>query len=288
MKRALPVLFSVLLIFSLIYFNPVALAQENCADGNHDYHVTTIQPTKELDGEKIYACKDCGFTFSKTLPATGHTWGKRIVKREATCTKKGLRYRICTRHANDPHRQEETNPAFGHVYTKTTTPADCEHDEMVNYTCTCCGSKYFESIGKATGHSYTESIQKEATCHEKGERLFTCEHCGDSYTEVIHRTESHTYSKTIIKEADCENEGQKSFVCDLCGDAYNEMIPALGHSYGEWVTDIEPTGETQGRRVQICVHNKDHIIEEFIPKLYIAKTNSRFPNLWNGVKNKNF
>lgn len=46
-------------------------------------------------------------------------------------------------------------------------------------------------------------------------------------TQVTHK---HNYVETITKEPTCTETGEKTYTCD-CGDSYAETIPAIGHHY---------------------------------------------------------
>lgn len=96
-------------------------------------------------------------------------------------------------------------------------------------------------------HSYTETITKEPTCTEPGEKKLTCS-CGDTKTEAIpakgHNYQDgvcadcgdeesphvHSYTEEIIKEPTCEEAGEKKLTCE-CGNTKTEIIPAKGHDY---------------------------------------------------------
>lgn len=97
-------------------------------------------------------------------------------------------------------------------------------------------------------HNYVETITKEPTCTEAGEKTYTCD-CGDSYTEEItakgHHFENgectdcgekdpnhtHSYDAGVVsKEPTCTETGEKTYTC-ICGDSYTETIPATGHHY---------------------------------------------------------
>ena len=123
------------------------------------------------------------------------------------------------------------------------------------------------SSGSTHTHSYTESITKDATCTEAGEKKFSCS-CGESYTETIEALEhsfkldgtnpagcltdgvkiykcsrcdelkyettppiGHNYSSEITKAPSCTATGVKTFTCDNCGDSYTEILDAKGHNY---------------------------------------------------------
>lgn len=168
---------------------------ETHSSHTHNYiESITKNPTCTEDGERTYTC-DCGDSYTETIPATGHHY----------------------------------------------VDGECEH----------CGEKDPD----AHTHSYTETITKEPTCTEEGEKTYTCE-CGDSYTEVIPATghhygdddkctdcgelnpeHKHNYTETITKEPTCTEDGEKKYTCD-CGDSYIEVIPATGHHYVDGKCDI--------------------------------------------------
>lgn len=153
----------------------------------HNYIGTvTKEPTCTEAGEKTYTC-DCGDSYTEAIDAKGHNY------------------------------------------------KDGE--------CTDCGEKDSDHV-----HSYVESITKEPTCTEEGEKTYTCG-CGNSYTEVIpakgHHYENgectncgdknpdheHSYTESITKEPTCTEAGEKTYTCD-CGNSYTEEIPATGkHDY---------------------------------------------------------
>ncbi len=54
-------------------------------------------------------------------------------------------------------------------------------------------------------------------------------------------------------EPTCDEDGSKSRTCSVCGEVETEVIPALGHSYSdEWIFDIEPTCTEGGSRHRVC------------------------------------
>ena len=155
----------------------------------HNYVETiTKEPTCTEAGEKKYTC-DCGDSYTEEIPATGHK--------------------------------------------------DTDGDGV----CDECGEK--DSDHK---HSYTETITKQPTCTEAGEKTYTCD-CGDTYTVVIPATghhygdddkctgcgelnpdHKHSYTETITKQPTCTEKGEKKYTCG-CGDSYTEEIAAKGHNF---------------------------------------------------------
>lgn len=147
------------------------------------------------------------------------------VTKEPTCTEAGEKTYICD---------------CGDSYTEV---IDAKGHNYKDGECTDCGDKDPDHT-----HSYTESITKEPTCTEEGEKTYTCG-CGDSYTEEIpakgHNYKDgicsecgekdpdhkHSYTESITKEPTCTEAGEKTYTCG-CGDSYTEVIPATGeHHY---------------------------------------------------------
>ena len=59
----------------------------------------------------------------------------------------------------------------------------------------------------------------------------------------------------VTREAACLQSGLREKKCSVCGVSLEqEEIPALGHSYTEWETTIEPTKDAEGERTRHCVH----------------------------------
>lgn len=61
----------------------------------------------------------------------------------------------------------------------------------------------------------------------------------------------HVYTEAITTDATCEADGEKTFTCE-CGDSYTESIPALGHSYGEYVYNNDATTSADGTETATC------------------------------------
>ena len=103
-------------------------------------------------------------------------------------------------------------------------------------------------------HAYTEAITTEATCTEAGEKTFTCD-CGDTYTEQIEAT-GHNYEAVADSEvsATCTNDGKEADTkCSLCDDVISgAVIPALSHSYGDYVYNNDATTKKDGTETATC------------------------------------
>ena len=107
----------------------------------------------------------------------------------------------------------------------------------------------------------SETILKEATCTEDGERLFSCSYCGDDQREAIPAT-GHDYEIIGASAANCTSDGTTVKQCKNCGDTVTEVIPAYGHKFTDWTVDVKPTAESNGRWMRYCSNCGDREYQE--------------------------
>ena len=103
-------------------------------------------------------------------------------------------------------------------------------------------------------HSYEESIIKEATCVETGEKILVCKFCGESSKEEIPAT-GHTIVIVPALEATCVQPGKtEGSHCSICGEVILEQksVPALGHMWDEGTITKEPTCTENGEKTYTC------------------------------------
>ena len=104
-------------------------------------------------------------------------------------------------------------------------------------------------------HSFSDerTIDKEATCTEKGEKSHHCIYCDERKDVTSIPTIEHSYGEWVVtQEPGCESEGTREKVCSECGHKVTESIPATGHTYGEWITTKEATCTEDGLREKTC------------------------------------
>ena len=73
---------------------------------------------------------------------------------------------------------------------------------------------------------YDETMIKEPTCTESGEKSLSCS-CGQTTTETVPAL-GHDYRSEITKPATETEDGVKTFTCTRCGDSYTELIEKTG------------------------------------------------------------
>ena len=302
-------------------YEKYACSQEGCDESyevsyaqlKHSLKTEAVPATCESAGYVIYSCENCEYSYTANhTPAIGHDykfvwdwnenallgaslklvckndqshqlgWGASIsVKLVPGACPAGDRMEVKARVVYNGNVYEDLviieADSSKHVYDQLKYDENAHwyecicglKQEVIAHTCvesiikeaTCgekgeklfaceCGYSYTEVIPATGEHKYVESISKEATCGENGEKLFACE-CGDSYTEVIPATGEHTYVESISKEATCGEDGEKLFTCE-CGDSYTEVIPATGeHKYVESISKEATCGEN-GERLFAC------------------------------------
>lgn len=111
--------------------------------------------------------------------------------------------------------EDGTETAITHIHKwdegVITTPATCDADGVMTYTCSVCGETKTETIS-AAGHKWDAgTVTKAATCTEAGVMTYTCTACGINGTTEIPAL-GHNY------------EGG---VCKTCGGAQPGFAPKI-------------------------------------------------------------
>ena len=84
-------------------------------------------------------------------------------------------------------------------------------------------------------------------CTVDGEKTFKCS-CGETKTEVI-PAPGHDLGAWTETPATCTQDGRKTASCKRCGAGYIVELPALGHTWSEWV---RKTGRVHSRTCSVC------------------------------------
>ena len=115
-------------------------------------------------------------------------------------------------------------------------------------------------------HEWDEgSVQKAATCLEKGEKLYTCEDCGETKIEKYEGT--HSYAKVNQTTATCTVDGSTTYECSVCKDSYTDITSrAQGHSTAgcTWTTTEQANGScnmlhVESTNCKTCNEKVEHI-----------------------------
>lgn len=196
---------------------------------SHEWVETIFdEPTCEENGFGTKFCRMCYKTESFDIPAYGHDYIKVIDSQEATCTESGYYHVVCSRCHSE---SENWIPALGHELTGATIikKPTCTDDGIKNGICSRCNKKV-NVIIPATGHKEVAEKDIQPTCTQDG--LSGKKHC---------------------------------FVCDEVLDE-GKVIPKLGHSFGNWKLEKQPTTAQTGLRSRECTRCS-YLEIEVIPKI---------------------
>ena len=173
----------------------------------------------------------------------GHVYGDPITI-APTCEEQGYDKYVCS--ICGEWYGENYVDALGHNFIEASTAAPtCETEGYTVFECDC-GEFYHDNFVSALGHNYGGwSVETAPTCTENGVQVKACVVCGDSLSEEVLAT-GHTFSESVTKQATCESAGEIVYTCH-CGFAVSEVIPAEQHNYQqvyasksfmEWFIDL--------------------------------------------------
>ena len=137
-------------------------------------------------------------------------------------------------------------------------------EELHKRNCTDCGLADFGE------HTWDEGEITKAPTHLKvGSKICNCIYCSEDSTQTVKKTDDHTFSEKVESmqfkaSAPTCTLYYYSCRCGAAGTETYEVGDPLGHSFGEWHTDISPTKTTDGRRARVCGCGENEY--ETIPK----------------------
>ena len=218
-----------------------------------DVVTATITECEHSGGEatctKKAKCEICGAEYGETKP---HSYAQiklpEYLKSAATCTAKAVYYTSCTEcgRSSEGTADEATfeyGNALGHKYGEWVSNGDgthtrvCANDSTHTETKACHGGK--------------------ATCTAKA----ICEVCGKAYGEMKPHSYANKKSPEYLKSAaTCTAKAVYYTSCADCGlsskgtadEATFEYGNALGHKYGEWVSNGD------GTHTRVCANDSTH------------------------------
>lgn len=251
--------------------------------------------TCEDSGKLFEICARCGEVKATDTPKGEHSYKTYSVA--ATCTAPGYTVRECT--VCGDRQITDVTSALPHDYKAAVTPASCETGGSTLHLCAGCGSSFVTDYTDALGHSWDKGTAvTDATCGGEGVTEYHCTRCGYHRLEgdaakghtpggpatctapqtctkcgaVLKNALGHDY-KGEVTAPTCEKMGYTTFTCSRCGDSYKgEYADATGHKLGDWITDKEPTTDSEGSRHKECESCGKTLETEATPKLYLTAT----------------
>lgn len=241
------------------------IKEELTAHGHQfsDWYSNKQFENQEEECELERECRVCKKTEHKTF---SHEWVETIFD-EPTCERKGFGMKFCRM----CYKKESFDiPAYGHDYIKAidSQEATCTESGYYHVVCSRCHSESAELI-PALGHDFTEmTIVKKPTCTSGGNGIHECKRCG-MVEEVELLEADHTPVTERNIQPTCTKDGLKGKKhCSVCNEVIDEgkVIPKLGHSYGSWRLEKQPTTAQTGLRSRECTRCS-YLEIEVIPKI---------------------
>lgn len=100
------------------------------------------------------------------------------------------------------------------------------------------------------------TVDKPATCTEKGEDSIHCKKCDARKDVGVLNALGHDFAEeyTTTKEPDCENDGSETRKCTRCDEGMDtRAIPKLGHDFAaDYTVDEEPDCTNKGSQSKHC------------------------------------
>ena len=245
-----------------------ATVTETIAKLSHSYTATVVAPTCTTNGYTLHKCSVCGTSYKdSTTKAIGHSYGNSVVTKQPTCTSEGTKTKTCTK-CNA--RVTETIPKTSHKYADTVVAPTCTADGYTLHKCSVCGTSYKDSITKATGHSYGNSVvTKQPTCTSEGTKIKTCTKCNVTVTEKL-PAKGHTAVTDKGYPATCTTAGKTDGShCSVCNTVIKvqTVIYATGHKSSGWIVDKAASIGVKGSKHKECTVCKKVLETAEIPAL---------------------
>ena len=240
---------------SQVYTSEYGTVTETLQKLGHSFtnYVSDGNATCETDGTETAKCDRCDATDTRTAvgSATGHDWSTWTITKQPTQTGTGTAERVCQN--DNSHKDTVTLSVLTDTATWTKgeyQAPTCEADGYQKYT-----SEYGEVTETipATGHSWGAwTITKQPTQTETGTAERVCQN-DSSHKETKDLpvlTDTSVWTKGERVEPTCTVNGSQIYTSEY--GTVTEVIPALGHSFTNYVSDGNATCEADGTETAKC------------------------------------
>ena len=245
----------------------------------NDGDVTKAATCKE-EGMKSFTCTVCDATKTEPIeidPTNHADYGTKVENaKAATCEEAGYTGDTVCLGCGEVITAGTSIDPLGHSFTNYVSDgnASCTEDGTKTATCDRCdATNTITDEGSATGHIDADG---DGICDDCGANVTlenTCEYCGKVHegffgkiVQFFHNIflklrkffggfgniHLHSYESVVI-DPTCTEQGYTTHTCKICGRTYKDSYTdALGHSFGDWVTDVEATCNTEGHQYRVC------------------------------------
>ncbi len=252
-KKIVSIFLSLVLIFVAIPFSSINVISYDIPDcpncGGDTYQGLQTYPCT-TGGYATFICTICEYSFEMEVDPKEHNY-EVIDCLDATCDEDGY-IEYCCHDCNDSYT--ENLPATGHSLGMEQTIYSCTSGGYVYATCSTCQMDIVLRTIPAYGHSYNETVIRNATCYSMGISEFWCSGCDHSYTETTPKS-PHIMDRWHYENPTCTERGYKIRYCmnvGMCDYFEDALIPATGHSFGDWVITDLPSDSISGTKQHSC------------------------------------
>ena len=214
-------------------------------------HSYEVEYSITCTGEKfVYTCSRCHYSYTETTneKGSGHSFTTKTTA--ATCTDNGFTVYTCTKCGYS--YQDVVATALGHNYVENSFPATCTEGSYTLHQCSRCGDSYKDNVSHPLGHNFV-TTEVPASCLEGGKTVHKCQVCEYEISEPDGSLPTgHDYTNTVIRAATCTEEGARRSVCDNCGYSYETRIEPLGHNYEITDTQSSNGNTRRTYRCTVC------------------------------------
>ena len=220
------------------------------------------------DGTLEKKCSDCGYVYTESIPAAGHSYGEWSVYINAKCSDAGVERRVCN--TCNQIESREIMPT-GHNYQTDWTidiAPSCVSVGSKSHHCIVCDDRSDISEVAATGHDFSEWRDLPApTCTSDGINRRECNICNHYETKTISAF-GHSFTNYISNnDAMCTVDGTETAKCDRCDltDTRTAVETAFGHNYN--IAVVDPTCTTEGYTIHTCSVCGDYYVYDEVDAL---------------------
>ncbi len=95
------------------------------------------------------------------------------------------------------------------------------------------------------------TVITNADCTVEGVEQRVCADCGAAESRKIPAL-GHSFGDWVVKSTGCVTEGSEERICSVCGKTESREIPAAGHSFGKWKITKPADCVNQGTATRVC------------------------------------
>lgn len=131
----------------------------------------------------------------------------------------------------------------------------CHKTGIRRFICNKCGRVASQELIPRLVHDFVWAYNNDAKCLKDGTETGICSKCGDRLSRIKHGSAlGHNHVFTFDDNASCLADGTETGVCTRCEDTIirTKVDSKLGHAWSAWITEVQPTYETEGLKARSC------------------------------------